>query len=70
MIEIKERVHPPYNKLKGVLREKELTYADIAEDIGTTETTISQKINGYSDFFMSEVTEICRKRGLSTDFFA
>ena len=70
VIEIKERVHPPYNKLKGILREKELTYADIAEDIGTTETTISQKINGYSDFFMSEVTEICRKRGLSTDFFA
>ncbi len=70
MIIIKARIHAPYNKLKGILREKEITYADLAEDISSTETTISHKINGISDFYLSEVIEISRKRGISSDFFA
>lgn len=61
--------HKPYAKFKGKLRELGLTYADIAQTLKKSETTISQKVNGYSDFSISEVELIEEKHGISRDVF-
>ena len=55
----KKLLHPPYNKLKGYLREKGVTYEDLAIMLGLTVSTVSMKINGHSDFYLNE-TKILR----------
>lgn len=50
--------HPPYNKFKGFLTEKELTYADIANLIGRSKTAVVSKVNGSSDFYLGEIKMI------------
>jgi len=61
--------HKPYNKLKGVLREKEVTYLALSVFLGISETSISHKINGVSDFFLSEVNAMQTKYDLDTSIF-
>lgn len=51
----KRKVHQPYSRLKGALREKGLTYDDISKTLGISETAVGFKINGTSDFYISEV---------------
>ena len=62
-------IHQPYSKFKGWLRENGLTYADIALDLGLNEATISLKMNGQSDFFLSEVMAIMKKYHLKSEIF-
>lgn len=62
-------LHSPYNKLKGFMREKGIVYAEIANLIGVTPTTISQKINGQSDFSLSEAELIKKTYGAGDDIF-
>ena len=45
----KEKIHEPYKKFKGFIREKGITYNDIAHLLGITTSTVSMKVNGYSD---------------------
>lgn len=47
-------IHAPYNRLKGLLRTRNLTYSDLAELLNVSRATVSNKINGLSDFFLSE----------------
>ena len=54
MVEKKKLIHEPYNKLKGFMRENGIIYSHIAELLGVTPTTVSQKVNGQSDFTVSE----------------
>lgn len=61
--------HLPYNRFKGFLREKGLTYQDIANLIQATAPTVSQKINGKSDFFWSEIQIISKEYGINYDIF-
>ncbi len=42
--------HPPYDKLKGLLTERGLTYRGVASLLGISITSVGQKINGTSDF--------------------
>ena len=65
----KERIHEPYNKFKGFAREKNITYADIATLLGVTPTTVSMKINGYSDFYLSEQKLIKSEYGAGDEIF-
>lgn len=58
-----KRIHKPYSKLKGALKEREITYGDIAKVLSVSETSISNKINGQSDFSLCEV--ICLKEYLN-----
>ena len=61
--------HSPYNKLKGALREHELTYLDVAKTLGISETAVGFKINGKSDFYISEVEILIKKYGFELEIF-
>jgi DNA-binding XRE family transcriptional regulator len=61
--------HKPYNKLKGVLREKGITYLKLSQFLGISETSISHKVNGTSDFFLSEVNAMQVEYGFDTSIF-
>lgn len=65
----KKHIHKPYNRFKGFLREKGLTYCDIADLLGVTPSTVSMKINGYSDFYLSEQRIIKFKYQINEDIF-
>lgn len=69
MKEKKMVVHEPYNRFKGFALEKGITYADIAEVIGVTPTTVSLKINGHSDFYLSEYKLLQQKYNVSEEIF-
>lgn len=62
-------IHAPYSKFKGWLRENGLTYADLALVLGLNEATISLKINGQSDFYLSEIRLIKKKYHLKSNIF-
>ncbi len=66
---MKKIIHAPYSRFKGWLREKGLTYADLAVLLGLNETTVSLKVNGQSDFYLSEVQIIRKKYNLKSDIF-
>lgn len=57
--------HEPYNKVKGKIREKGMTYQDVAEKLGLSLVSVSDKINGKSDFLVSEAVQVAKM--LSTD---
>lgn len=65
----KKIIHPPYNKLKGKLKEKELTYGDVAVILDISEVAVSHKINGTSDFYISEVRKMSDALGISNNIF-
>ena len=63
------KMHEPYSRFKGWLRENNLTYTDVANVLGVTAATISSKINGHSDFSLSEVNELRRTYHLESNIF-
>lgn len=63
-------IHKPYNKFKGWLRENNLTYNDIANVVGLSTTTVSAKINGQSDFTLSEINLIISEYGIDSSIFS
>ena len=63
------RKHAPYTQFKLAIAGKGLTLKDVAAVIGTTESTLSKKINGDSDFYLSEIRAICRTFGLDQSIF-
>ena len=48
-----------YSKLLGLLKERGVNQAELAEVIGISPTTLSLKINGKADFKLSEIKRIC-----------
>lgn len=65
----KKKIHQPYMIFKGWLRSNNLTYADVSEVLGISKATLSAKINGESDFFLSEVKVLRNRYNLSYDIF-
>lgn len=65
----RKMIHEPYNRLKGFAREKGITYEDIGKLIGVTPSTVSMKINGYSDFYLSEQKLISKQYNAQGDIF-
>lgn len=63
------KIHKPYAKFKGWLRENGLTYKDIADLLGLSVATVSAKINGDSDFLLSEIMIIRKKYDLNNTIF-
>lgn len=61
--------HPPYTAFKRAIAGKGLTLRDVAATIGVTESTLSQKINGSSDFFVTEIEAICKTFELNVAIF-
>ena len=62
-------IHKPYKKFKGWLKSNELTYKEISEVLGISVATVSAKINGQSDFLLSEIQIIKRKYHLEDEIF-
>lgn len=60
----------PFYKLKGYLAENGIKQRDLANRIGMSEVSLSQKINrAGSVFSIDEVTLICKTLGISADEF-
>jgi len=66
---LKEKIHLPYEKFKRWLAGNGLTYKDIAMDLGVSIATISAKINGQSDFSLSEVRLLENKYQIDSNIF-
>lgn len=58
---MRKRTHEPYTKLKGFLKERGITYREIAELLDISVTAVGSKVNGMSDFSLSEAQTIKRK---------
>lgn len=65
----KAAIHQPYNKFKGFALENGLTYADIGQTLGITSSTVSMKVNGYSDFYVSELKLLKQKYNMTEEIF-
>ena len=63
------RCHAPYKKLKLALAGLGVTYKDVADLLGLSETSIGLKINGQSDFFVSEQIAICSNFQIPVEIF-
>lgn len=61
--------HPPYIQLKRNFAANGITYKDVATVIKTTEATVMCKLNGSSDFYISEVLAICSAFGIDPSIF-
>lgn len=55
----KAQKYPPHEKLKRTFLEYGITYREVAKVINTTEETVLCKVNGLSDFYISEMKAIC-----------
>lgn len=62
------KLHEPYNKLKGALREREMTYNDVSQILQISKATLCRKINGESDFYLSEAEQL-EAQGFPRDIF-
>jgi len=63
------RVCKPYTRFKAFLVENNIKQKTIADLLGVKLSTLSQKLNGWSDFDYTEVEIICDEYGLSADIF-
>jgi transcriptional regulator with XRE-family HTH domain len=61
--------HAPYTKFKRLLAARGITYKEVAKVIHTTEATVMCKINGDSDFYISEMRAICATFGFDMSIF-
>lgn len=68
-LEVIDMKHTPYTLLKAALREKRITYRDISRLLKISTSAVSKKINGVSDFYVSEVMRMEEAFGLCNDFF-
>ena len=66
---ITKKIHEPYDSFKGWLRGNGVVYADIARLIGVNVATVSMKINGQSDFSLSEIQKIKDTYNLDSEIF-
>ena len=55
------------NKIKGKLKENNLTYADISLTLGISRTAFNDKINGKRKFYVDEIKEISKKLNLTDE---
>ena len=65
----RKKIHPPYTKFKGWMRENGITYSDIAVFLGVAPSTVCLKVNGSSDFLLSEIQLLKNKYNLDNNIF-
>ncbi|NBK47382.1 XRE family transcriptional regulator [Staphylococcus delphini] len=60
-----------YNKLKGLLTERNIKNKDLAELLDIHRTTVNKKLNRTdgNDFSMTEVRKICLHLDISADIY-
>ena len=64
-----KRIHNPYLKFKAWLKENGIKYSDVAALLGIGRTALTLKINGQSDFSLSEIRTLKKAYSISTDIF-
>lgn len=57
------------NKLKGLIKEKELTQADVARYLGLATPTVSQKLNNIRPFDLTEAEKLSKLLGIEAGEF-
>lgn len=57
------------NKLKGLIKEKEFTQADIAKHLGIAPPTVSQKLNNIRAFDLEEAEKLSKLLGIEAGDF-
>ena len=60
-----------YNKLKGLMAEKGFTIRSLSKNTGIPVSTLSNKLNGLTEFKTSEILKISYTLGISdvTEYF-
>lgn len=53
-----------YLKLKGLMREKNVTQADLSKAVGCSEQALNAKLNGRSNFTIPEAQKIVDVLGM------
>ena len=64
-----KKKHAPYTAVKLWLAGHGITYKDVAEVINSSEATVQLKLNGGSDFYITEQMMICERFGLDPALF-
>lgn len=59
-----DKKHRELVELKGLMREKKITYQEMSEYLGMALSAFCNKINGKSVFNIVEINQICRKLGI------
>lgn len=57
------------NKLKGIMREKQMSQADAARILGISQCTVNQKINNIRPFFLDEAEKLAGALGIDSGGF-
>lgn len=58
------------SKFKSYLDENDITYADVANLLGVTRSTVSEKMNGNAEFKLDELRKIAIQYQISVqDYF-
>lgn len=65
----KQKIHEPYETFKRTLAIMGLHYEDVAKAIGSTAVAVQLKVEGYSDFYISEQRAISEQLGIGADIF-
>ena len=68
-VKMNRETHKPYNKLKGFMREKNITIKDLSCLLEISPSTVCSKINGDSDFYLREGNKIIDTYNGSYDIF-
>lgn len=63
------RKHKPYNKLKSILLDRDINYSELGDLLQISNGSVSAKINGLSDFYVSEMYAICETYGIDICVF-
>lgn len=64
-----QQKHKPYTKFKYFLTSRNISYEDLGRLLNVTATTIKKKIDGESDFYLSEQEKICTMFQLHPNIF-
>ena len=64
-----KKIHNPYDNFKRWLGGNGLTYKDVSELLGLSIATVSSKINGQSDFLLSEIQLLKKHYNLDSEIF-
>lgn len=58
------------NKIKGRMREMEITQKEVAKYLGIQQSTVNQKINNFRCFSLEEAEKMCILLNITPDEFA
>lgn len=58
-----------YPKVKGYLVEKGIKQKEVAAVLKMTTSTFNNKLNGFSDFTISDVKKMCYEFGMNAEIF-